>query len=773
VQSQWDCLYGAALNSSSLIIDSGAFLLVETNSNLSVNNSVLYDIGGIILKDKSQINFASGTNQLSILPAASLSGDGNTSVVSTGGSLLFDNNGIVQGNPGLLSIALDYTFWTNSLGLGTYATTASNAVIEMFDSVTFQTNATNVVVGPGVTWFWASEPLSILGVLQVGAVDPTTQLPDPGTVLLDPNRVTGNGQIHVLGSPVQPSTLIWDDGVIDGPLIQIDANARLILSNTYSTTLSGSTISNAGTTLWLANAGGFGMDTGAVFNNLAGALFDDQNTNDSTIGGGGGGAPSVFNNAGTFRKSAGTNTSYFDPDDQSSPHGPLFVNTGLLDVQSGTFVLGPGTNSGQFNIPNGSQLTFASGTNVQLAGASFTGGGLVALSLLEPDLWLSADVTIQNLQVGGTYGFGTIDGPGNLTISGFLSAGGGIFRGGGAVNVNSNATFAVPFNTPTLGRSVNNSGSAVIATGILASQSIAWNNLPGSLLEMQTGSGNLGVNYSGAPPAFYNEGLFTNSSFGPQISWAFTNSGSVQIGSATSINFERGFTQTAGGTVIGAGATLTLGGAQVFLLLGGELSGVGTVSGSVINSAVIHPGDAPGALAIYGSFTGNSSGALAIEIAGPSSGGQYGQLNFPFNSQAAIGGALNLTFDNGFVPAVGERYPIVTGSSGAGGSFSGVFASLNGLRPTNGVVLVPVYTGSGVVLAVANDLIISSPSFAGNTLSFSFPTTTGLTNIVQYTDSLSPANWQTLSNVVGNGSAALIIDPSGAVPERFYRVSFK
>jgi hypothetical protein len=152
-----------------------------------------------------------------------------------------------------------------------------------------------------------------------------------------------------------------------------------------------------------------------------------------------------------------------------------------------------------------------------------------------------------------------------------------------------------------------------------------------------------------------------------------------------------------------------LGVSQVFSLLGGELSGVGTVSGSLINSAVIHPGDAPGALAVYGSFTGNSSGALEIEIAGPSSSGQYGQLNFPFNSQAAIGGALNVTFDNGFVPAAGDRYSIVTGSSSAGGSFSGVFASLNGLRPTNGVVLVPVYTGSGVVLAVANDPIISSP----------------------------------------------------------------
>jgi hypothetical protein len=127
-------------------------------------------------------------------------------------------------------------------------------------------------------------------------------------------------------------------------------------------------------------------------------------------------------------------------------------------------------------------------------------------------------------------------------------------QGNGALIVNSNATFEVPFSTPTLGRNVNNSGSAVITTGILASNSIAWNNLPGSVFEMQPGSGNLGVNYNGAPPAFYNKGLFSYSSYGSQISWAFTNSGSIQIGPATSIIFEHGLTQTAGNTFIAAGA---------------------------------------------------------------------------------------------------------------------------------------------------------------------------------------------------------------------------
>ena len=763
VQSEWDLLYGAILNSSTVIVDSGAGLVVESNSFLNVNNSVLYDIGGIILQNMSGISFNSGTNQLSILPSASLSGDGMTSVTAGGGSLLFDNNGLVQGNTGLLQLSLDNTTWSNSLGLGAYATAASNAVIKLSGSVTFQTNATNLVVGPGVTWFWVNDPLSILGVLQVGAVDPMTGLPDPGTVLFDPTTVSGNGLIHVLGSPSQPSTLLWDDGTISGPVVQIDPYGQLILTNYLGWTLSGGTVNNAGTTLWLANAGSFYMVNGAVFNNLAGALFSDQNTNNASIASGTGLA-SVFNNAGTFRKSAGTTTTDF---------GPFLDNTGLIDVQAGTMQLGPGTNAGQFNVAAGSQLTFYSGTNVQLAGASFTGEGSFLVSY-SGDLWLGAGLTISNLEVLG----GRLDGPGDLTVSGSLNVGQqAILQGGGAINVDTGATFIITnYYGVTLGRTVNNSGSAVLAAadGITASQGMAWNNLPGSVFQMQNGGGNLAVNYSGAPPAFNNAGLFSNSAYGSLIYWAFTNSGSVQINSGDMLDFERGFTQTAGGTFVGAGAAIYLpqASSDVLLILGGELSGTGTIYADVVNSGLVHPGGPAGALTISGGFTNNSNGVLAIEIGGPSSGGQYGQLNLGY-SKAALGGALNVIFDNGYVPAVGDHYAIVSASIVSGGSVTGVFATLNGLRPANGLVLVPHYSASGVVLAVANDPTLSFPARVGDTLSFSFPTTAGLTNIVEYTDSLGPANWQTLSNVIGNGSPAVITDPSATSPQRFYRVSFK
>ena len=66
-------------------------------------------------------------------------------------------------------------------------------------------------------------------------------------------------------------------------------------------------------------------------------------------------------------------------------------------------------------------------------------------------------------------------------------------------------------------------------------------------------------------------------------------------------------------------------------------------------------------------------------------------------------------------------------------------------------------------------LLIINPNLQGNVFGFSFQTQSGHPYTIEFTDSLSPANWQVLSNFVGDGSASLIqIDP--AQTQRFYRV---
>src|SRR5262249_46564631 len=89
------------------------------------------------------------------------------------------------------------------------------------------------------------------------------------------------------------------------------------------------TFDNAGTATW-TGTGRMAASHGAVWNNLAGALFDARSDINLLSFGG---AESVFVNAGTFRKSVSI---------QTTGIGIAFHHTGLVDVQTGTLSLGGG-----------------------------------------------------------------------------------------------------------------------------------------------------------------------------------------------------------------------------------------------------------------------------------------------------------------------------------------------------------------------------------------------------------------------------------------------
>ncbi|HEY0548793.1 MAG TPA: immunoglobulin domain-containing protein, partial [Verrucomicrobiae bacterium] len=59
---------------------------------------------------------------------------------------------------------------------------------------------------------------------------------------------------------------------------------------------------------------------------------------------------------------------------------------------------------------------------------------------------------------------------------------------------------------------------------------------------------------------------------------------------------------------------------------------------------------------------------------------------------------------------------------------------------------------------------------SGTTVTFGFQTENGCTYRVEKTDSLSPASWSFLENIVGDGSVKIATDPDATVPMRFYRI---
>lgn len=104
-------------------------------------------------------------------------------------------------------------------------------------------------------------------------------------------------------------------------------------------------------------------------------------------------------------------------------------------------------------------------------------------------------------------------------------------------------------------------------------------------------------------------------------------------------------------------------------ILGGSLSGTGTLGGDVIigSSATVTPGFSPGTLNIVGDL--HSNGDYIFEIAGLNSG-QYDVLNIDGNA-FFTGGSFKLDFIDGYHPSVGDHWNFL------------VADSLNGLETVN------------------------------------------------------------------------------------------
>ncbi len=425
---------GCTMNACVLTVGAGAFCLLngpQTNNRagmLFLSNSTIFNIGEIILTNGSSIT--GGSN---LVNRGYISSSGTAAVSGAFGA--FDNSGVVQCSGGLLTIG-PFAVWTNSLAVGQYRTLATNSTIQFGMAApgpAFSPNTTNLLAGPGTNLF--PYGATVNGLLEVGASDPSTHAVDPGLAVLSSEAVilNGSGVVHVVAAPTSPSTLAWNGGSISGVQVNIDPGGQFTLSGSADRYLSGATVNNAGATTTKTQGIPLHLNNGAVFNNLGGGLFDAQN--DAAIVGSGGGVVGRFNNAGTFRKSAGTNDTWFTFDNGAdTTQTPVFNNSGLLDVQTGRVGLGGGTNAGQFNVAGGARLRFLYNTNVQIAGAIFTGPGQVnADTGFGPVtvLLLQTDATIQDFLMGDA----TVDGPGDLTVNGTFTWSGGSIQGGGALNL--------------------------------------------------------------------------------------------------------------------------------------------------------------------------------------------------------------------------------------------------------------------------------------------------------------------------------------------------
>ncbi len=103
------------------------------------------------------------------------------------------------------------------------------------------------------------------------------------------------------------------------------------------------------------------------------------------------------------------------------------------------------------------------------------------------------------------------------------------------------------------------------------------------------------------------------------------------------------------------GPALTFERGSVFFGSGSDLNGL------ITNKGLIHIGSSPGSMQIQGSYEQSGTGALQIEIGGPTPGDEYDQLLV--EGDAGLGGTLLLSLLDDYRPTQEERFQVVQADS--------------------------------------------------------------------------------------------------------------
>jgi hypothetical protein len=552
--------------------------------------------------------------------------------------------------------------------------------------------------------------------ISAGFTGPRTlsaQLDNQGTINV--NYAGGLTVTHPNGSPAMTNS--GTINVNDGDLTLNQSGTTAVFTNTGTLSISN------GRTLTVNN-GEFDPDSGIINGamQLNGVALGSGTLSDNavvTLAAGTQPASSSLVNQGTLRVQGGT--SKFNGTFTNGENGLLQLRAGVNNTTSVLTLANDLTNNGviQFlgvasgfsatlSIPNGT-LTNASGAlletlsgsnsvhtlNAQLdnqgtvniaqpltitrTGAAHTNSGVITVR---------ADLTVN--QQGATASFdntGTINAvSGNVlfTQTGARPS----FTNDGEIDVATGRSFTIDggrFTSYNYADNILTSGTYKLAGNFKFTDAHLLANAATLVLDGPSAQILDQFNNTALAKLANNSGTLTFQN-GRSFTWNvdFSNTGTLTVlGSTFTVNGT--YTQTGGATVLGAKATLVAtGGVSI---LGGLLSGSGTVTADVINASELDVGasGAPGVLTINGNYTQTADGVLNIEIGGTLSS-QFDQL--VINKQATLDGTLNVSRINSFSPKSGASFKILTFAG-----FTGNFAAVNfdqaasfALNPKEGTV---------------------------------------------------------------------------------------
>jgi hypothetical protein len=283
-----------------------------------------------------------------------------------------------------------------------------------------------------VLWFWGGTHTLSTGAsftgpgsvrLYQGASVPQWLV--NGSVSATELELGTNGTIGGIGALGIASALFWTNGIIQGSgSLSISTGATLNIGGSAGKTLSQRTINNQGNIL-LHDQATVNCGAGATLNNLAGGTLDIQT--DAALTFSNASPMLVINNAGSFVKSAGTQTSLIAANLNNS--GTIEVKAGTLQFQGSWSQTAGSTTVDAGTVLGGTLLSIGGGTlagtgTIQAAvvngGVTSPGGSPGTLSLGPGQNYQQAASGTLRIELGGRTQYDQLVVGGNASLAGTL-----------------------------------------------------------------------------------------------------------------------------------------------------------------------------------------------------------------------------------------------------------------------------------------------------------------------------------------------------------------
>jgi hypothetical protein len=681
--------------------NAGVFNL--TNS-LGFHGARFYNNNLVNMADNSSLNCSSTGGAIYNNLGATFNIQGNSSFLN-GGLFGFNNYGLFQKSAGAGTAQI-------TMGLNNYGGTVEVDAGTMALNGIYITNAT-FVVSNGAT-------LDLATVVGNFEIEGTLTGSGGGTVLMNNGTVSSSypTTLNFPGSMFQ-----WAGGKL-GNNYNTETNIGIL--NVSGTVGISGYFANSGT---MIQSGTGGIGNGNYLYNNTGAVYDIQNDGSVSVG--------TLYNYGLVKKSAGTNTSIIAGN---------FVNYGTnasLEVDSGTLALG-GSGGNYFT---NTTLVISNAATLDLAAVPSVNQGT------EIEAYLNGIGGGTLLMTNGTLLCNqptTINFPGSM----FQWAGGRI--GGGNNNMTNIGTLNVSGPVGINNYLVNNGMMIQSGSGAMNSGNQLQNNA-GGIYNIQNDGGVSANN-------FYNYGLFekTSGTGTSIIDGTFNNSGSIQVPSGVLLFTNGTFVQNAGTLQLSSSLSCQ----DTLQVNGGTVTGVGAVGNPgldvsmAVNGGVLAPGNPFGTLTSGGhyGFSMGSTATLSVELGGAN---QFSQLAV-IGGSAALAGTLNVTLTNGYTPAIGTQFQIVSGNRGS--------STFSTLKVPHGISL--TYSNAGVYLTVTSAVPaqVTGAHVSGTNFVFGFGTVSNQSYTVQSNPDLTTTNWTFYTNLTGDGSVRQIVVPATTASAGFFRV---